>query len=135
MKNHKVWEMRSTRCEGVRMTDKQTDKQTNRQIDRARLTNLTGAEVLAKVTVERESRYNPDPKAALLLTNDTLHTPIERGVATSVTAPPAPEPGLAPSPCPCAVLWTRLPRNEMRVPAVRAKEFPVLANTAPPLVC
>jgi hypothetical protein len=39
----------------------------------------------------------PDPKAAELFTNDTAQAPMERGVASSATAPPAPVSGPTPA--------------------------------------
>ena len=53
----------------------------------------------------------PDPTAAVLLTKDTAHAPMDRGVAARDTAPPSP---VGSSPGPGAVPCTRLTRKEMK---------------------
>ena len=85
------------------------------------LTNLIGDDELVSVTVERESRYIPEPKGAVLFTNDTAQAPIDSGVAIRATAPPTPVPC-----CPGAVPCTRLARKATGAPAVRARVLPVL---------
>ena len=88
------------------------------------LTDLIGDDELVRVTVERESRYIPEPKGAELFTNDTAQAPIDSGVAIKATAPPAPVP--AASPDPGVVPCTRLARKATGAPAVRARVLPVL---------